>query len=752
MNFFKETELQDSTPIQKSSTTPINTAPESDKTMSRRGFFKVTAVLGGGLTPEFFDLSALAQAPTRKPDNPLAFITLKPDNTAHIIINRLEFGQGVNTALAMLVAEELDMPMSRMTSSLAPNDPTFNDPFFGMQMTGGSNTIANSWVQYRTIGASLKALLVQAAAQKWKTTPDKIKATGGTLSFGKNKATYASLAEDASKLTVPEKIVLKNAKDFKIIGKAQRRLDGAASSTGEKIYGIDYKADAVAVVARPPTFDGGRPLKFNAEKAKAVKGVLGVFEVPTDRGGTGIAVVAKGYWQAKLGRDALDVEWQAPKAGAPSSEKLFEMFKQEAKSPQKLARPFPEGVTEATLNSASRKISAEFTFPYLSHAALEPLNCTAEIKGDVCQITGGTQMPGLDAGRISKALGFAADKVKVNVLPSGGGFGRRAVPTSEFVVEAAQVAKKWSESGGKGSVKVMWSREDDIRGGYYRPMHVHRAEIGMNDKGEVVAWDHSIVGQSILKGSAFEGFLVKDGIDSTMTEGVVENDYNLPLRVRISHPDVQVPVLWWRSVGHTHTAYVKETLVDEIAKAIGKDPVAFRMERLDPKAHKREREALKLAVEKSGYGKRKLAKGHAWGVAVHKSFNTSVAYVVVVYLKDSKPIVHEVFAGVHCNKVVNPMTAAQQIEGGMLFGMSMLLPGAAITLKDGAPVQSQLTEFQLPRMPDAPKNVHVHFVPSEDAPTGLGEPGTPPIAPAIANALAALTGKRYRDLPFQLGS
>ena len=337
-------------------------------------------------------------------------------------------------------------------------------------------------------------------------------------------------------------------------------------------------------------------------------------------------------------------------------------------------------------------------------------------------------------------------------MAAGGGFGRRAAPASDYLREGATIAKMWRQRKGNtaGPLKLLWSREDDIQGGYYRPAHLHQVDVGFDAQGQVTAWDHVIVGQSIIKGTAFEPFFVKGGVDASMVEGVIDNHYRVPMRLRVAHPELPVPVLWWRSVGHNHTAYVMETMVDEAARAAGVDPVAWRLSRLDAKTHARQIAALKLAVEKSGYGK-PLPAGHAWGVAMHESFNSAVAYVVDVSIEDGQPKVHQVTAGVHANQIVNPTAAEAQIQGGAVFGLSMTVPGFAITLKDGVVQQSQFSDYPPIRITQAPP-VAVHFVPSTDAPTGLGEPGVPPIAPAVANAVAALTGKRLRKLPFDLAS
>ncbi|WP_347333744.1 xanthine dehydrogenase family protein molybdopterin-binding subunit, partial [Ralstonia pseudosolanacearum] len=476
-------------------------------------------------------------------------------------------------------------------------------------------------------------------------------------------------------------------------------------------------------------------------------GVVDVVPIQTDRGGTGVAVIADGYWPAKQGRDALQATWDD--AGSRvSSAALMREYKTLADQPGTVAKAADVGA----IQSAAKRIRADYEFPYLAHAPMEPLNCTIDLQSAGGKVSGakvwvGTQFQTVDQGALAKALGIAPEKVELNTMMAGGGFGRRAVPTSDYLVEAANVAKAYAAAGHSGPVKVIWSREDDIRGGYYRPMHLHRVDIGLDGGGKVLGWNHVIVGQSITKGTPFESYMLKNGVDATMTEGVIENDYGFPMQVSVHHPDVDVPVLWWRSVGHTHTAFVMETLVDEVAHAAGQDPVAYRLARFTDKEHERHRQALRLAVDKSGYGKRKLPKGQAWGVAVHASFESVVAYVVEVSIDQGKPRVHRVTAGVHANRVINPMGAQAQIQGGCVFGLAMIAPGFAIEIENGAARNSNFPDFPPVRMPDAPP-VDVFFVPSDDNPTGLGEPGVPPIAPAVANAVFALTGKRLRKLPF----
>ncbi|SOZ15370.1 putative Isoquinoline 1-oxidoreductase subunit beta (large chain) (iorB) [Cupriavidus taiwanensis] len=721
--------------------------------LDRRGFLKLTGLAGGGLA---LGVAPLAQAqegakPKAPPAAPQAFLIIAPDNTVTVAVNRLEFGQGVHTALPMALAEELDADWRNVRAALAPAGDPYKDPGFGMQMTGGSTALNHSFQQYRELGARARAMLVAAAAQRWKVDPASCKVEQGVITAGSQRATFGELAPAAMELPVPQQVTLKDPAQFRIVGKPTPRLDARGKMEATTPFGIDtqLKGMVVAVVARPPRF-GGKVKSFSADKARAVPGVRGVLQVPVDRGGSGVAVIASGYWPAKMGRDALAVQWDD--AGSKvSSQALFDEYAKLAGQPGTVARA-GEGDIAAAIQRAPRKIEADFRFPYLAHAPMEPLNCTLqpEVSGGKVQsvkVWVGSQFQTVDQAAVARTLGLAPDKVVLNTMMAGGGFGRRAVPTSDYIVEAANVLKAWVAAGHSEPLKVVWSREDDIRGGYYRPLHLHRARIGLDAQGKVVGWQHTIVGQSILKGTPFEPFMVKNGVDATMTEGIVENDYDLPLQMSVHHPQVDVPVLWWRSVGNTHTAFVKETLADEMAAAAKQDPVAFRLARLDEKKHARHRAALQLAVEKSGYGKRKLPKGHAWGVAVHESFSTVVAYVVDVSLVKGEPRVHRVTAGVHANRVVNPLSAEAQIQGGCVFGLAMTRPGFAIEIENGAVKNSNFPDFPPPRITDAPV-VDVFFVPSQDNPTGLGEPGVPPIAPAVANALFTLTGKRQRQLPF----
>lgn len=728
--------------------------PDAAAALPRRSFLKLAGVGGlGGLAIGAFPHMAMAQADgAAKPagglkptQQPLAFVQIAPNGEVTVTHNRLEFGQGVQTGLPMILAEELDADWSLVRSKSGTNDAAYHDPVFGMHLTGGSNSIKNSFTQYRELGARARAMLLSAAAARWKVDVATLRTQAGTvLGPGGRKASYGELAEAAMALPVPEKVTLKDPKDFKIIGRPTTRLDARAKSSGRQDFGIDVKqpGQLTAVVAHPPVF-GARLKSVDDSAARAVKGVKAVLRVPLDRGAEGVAVVADGYWPAKMGRDALKLQWDTSAVEKVDSEKQLVQYRELAAKPG--PRKFDADM--APLAKAPRQLEAEFVFPYLAHAPMEPLNCTVKLSADRAELWVGTQSAGLDAAAAARVLSLKPEQVSVHVQMAGGGFGRRFVGSSDYVVEACEIAKAARTAGLTAPVRLLWSREDDIKGGYYRPMHLHRARIGFDERGKVLAWDHVIVGQSILTGTVFESFQVKDGIDASATEGMRE-PYPLPMRLTVHHPKVNVPVLWWRSVGSTHTAFVMETLIDEIAHSTKQDPVAYRMQLFGDK-HPRHRAALQMAVDKSGYGKKQLAQGRAWGVAVHESFQSVVAYVVEASLKDGQPVLHRATAGVHCNLAVNPRSVEAQVQGAAVMGLSMCLPGGAITLKDGEVQQSNFGDFAVARITHMPE-FDVHVVPSADAPTGIGEPGLPPLAPAFANALARLTGKPLRQLPFNL--
>ncbi len=725
--------------------------------LSRRRFVisTVGGSLGLALMPGLLRAQQQDLPPGQKPvEQPLAFVAIARDGTTTVLCNRMDMGQGIETALAMICADEMEADWTKVITAFGDQRGNYVDPFMGMHLTGGSNSIKNSFVQYRELGARTKVMLIAAAAKQWGAPAGSLAANNGVVSGGGKSAGYGELFDAAMKEPVPAKVALKDPKDFKLIGKPTGLKVARAKSSGTQGYGMDVKLPGMltAVIVRPPVFNG-KFASFDASAAEKVKGVRAVVPVDLDRGGKGLAVVADGYWPAKLGRDALQVQWDVSGVEKADTTKMLAQYRELASRPG-AAAPGPNyGADISALAGAPKKIQAEFVFPYLNHAQMEPLACTVDLKTDRCTVLTASQMPGVDAGAVASVLGLKPEQVQIVVQMAGGGFGRRATPTGEFVREAASVAKNLAAAGKGAPVKVVWSREDDMKAGYYRPFTLHRAEIGYDAQGNVLAWDHRIVSQSIVTGTPFEPFMIKNGVDATTTEGM-RDPYQVPMKLTVHQTQQNVPVLWWRSVGSTHTAFVMETLVDQIAMDTKQDPVAYRMKLMgDDAKHARHRAALQLAVDKSGYGKKKLPAGTAWGVAVHESFESVVAYVVQARMvgkgKDAKPKLLNVTAGVHCNLCVNPRTVEAQVQGSVVMALATTLPGHAITLKDGVVEQGNFHQFTSARIGDAPV-VDVHIVASNDPPKGMGEPGLPPLAPAYANAIARLTGQRLRELPFRL--
>ena len=721
--------------------------------MSRRRFIKLTGASGlaiglvsagaaGAATPK-------AGAAKLKPgQQPGAFVHIDPKGVVTIQINRLEFGQGSHTGLARILADELDADWNSVRAELAPAGEAYKDPAFGLQMTGGSNSIQNSFTQYRELGARARAMLIEAAARKWKVDAATVRTRAGRLIAADGRsAGYGEMSDAAMALPVSASVTLKKSSEFRLIGKPANRLDSADKSNGRQIFGMDMRRPGMktVLIARPPHF-GGTVAGFDAAQAQAVKGVDRVMQVDLDRGATGVAVVADGYWPAHMGRDKLKIQWKAP-AELPDSRKLDTQFAALLGRDGLPARPGDL----SGMAGAKKTITADFRFPFLAHAPMEPLNAVIEMSGTGdsrrCEIWTGTQFQTIDQVTVAKILKLKPQQVHINTMFAGGGFGRRATPTSDYLADTARVMTAWLAAGRSEPLKVVWTREDDIRGGYYRPLTLHRAEIGLGEDGRIAAWKHTIVSPSILKGTPFEAFLVKDGVDATAVEGVADTAYDLPIAVSVHHPAVAVPMLWWRSVGHTHSAFVMETLIDRVAREAGRDPAALRRDLL--KKHPRHLAALDLAVRKSGYGTKALPAGRAWGIAVHESFRSVVAHVVELSIDDDAPRLHRVTSAIHCNLAVNPRSVEAQVEGAVLMAIGTTLDGSEITLRDGVVEQSNFDSYTMPRMPDMPP-VDVHIVPSNDPPTGVGEPGVPPLAPAMANAIFALTGKPVEALPIRL--
>jgi len=724
----------------------------NDLNLDRRSFLRVSATAAGGLLLALYlDPLAAAQEGVKPPPNvspkvypPDAFVNVRPDGRIIIQVNRLEFGQGVQTALPLVLADEMDADWSQVVAELAPAADVYKDPLFGIQMVGGSGSIAHSFQQYRELGAKARAMLIAAAAKRWRVTPEQCR-TEQSIVHGPNgqSARYAELAGEAAHIPVPMSVRLKNPSEFRLVGKGVRRLDSRPKYDGSLKFGLDLDIPGmrVAVVAHPPVF-GAKVKSFDDKEARGIEGVSDVFEIPVARGGTGVVVVANKFWPAKRGRDRLKIEWDFSGVERADSSQLWTKYKELAHTIGNVAvargdAKAIEGIT------ASNRIVAEYEFPYLAHSPMEPLNTTVRFDGDRAEVWAGSQFQTIDQMAIAEVLGLKPEQVIFHTEMAGGGFGRRATPDSHVQREAAEIAKRI----GRGTpVKLVWSREDDVRGGYYRPMHLHRVEIGIGADGLPAAWRHVIVGQSILAETPF-AVMMKDNIDPTTVEGVNDTSYAIPnFQVSAHNPKVNVPVLWWRSVGHTHSAFVMETLIDELAARARLDPFAYRRKLLKPEA-KKLRAALDLMDAKSAAWMRNLPKGHAVGIACHECFGTAVACAVEVSIENKRPKIHRATVAVDCGLAVNPLTIESQFQAGVGFGLSQLMAKGAITLRDGLVEQRNFDGYVPPYMPDAPVTVEVHIVPSNEAPTGCGEPPVPVISPAVVNALARLTGKRYRSLP-----
>jgi isoquinoline 1-oxidoreductase beta subunit len=680
---------------------------------------------------------AAAQPPAKPLPDPNAFVRVAPDGSVTVLLAHSEMGQGVWTGLAMLIAEELDCNWSKIRVEHAPAAPVYAHPAFGMQMTGGSTTTWSEFDRYRQAGAMARAMLVSAAAAQWKTDPKKLRTENGFVLRGSDKLSYGELAVAAQAQTPPKSVKLKDRKAWRILGKPTRRLDSPEKINGKAMFGMDVRLPGArtALVARSPVF-GGKVKSFDASKAKAVKGVEQVVQVPS-----GVAVIASNFWSAKLGRDALAIDWDPGPGATLDSATLLKGYRETARTKGTVAAE--KGDAEAALSKASKRVVAEYDVPYLAHAPMEPLNATVKLEGDRCEIWTGTQFQTMDQATAARIAGIPPQNVSIHTQFLGGGFGRRATPSSDFVGEAVQVAKAAGVP-----VKVMWTREDDIQGGFYRPAFLHRIEAGLDDKGLPMAWKHTIVGQSILAGTPFEPMMVKNGIDETSIEGVVDSPYlaTVPARLITVHsPRSPVTVLWWRSVGNTHTAFAMESMIDELAWAAGRDPLEFRTAMLAD--HPRHRRALQTAAEKAGWGK-PPAKGRARGLAVHESFGSIIAEVAEVSVDDQKEIhVHKVSCAVDCGTAINPLGIEAQVQGAVAFGLSAVLH-SELTLKEGRVEQSNFHDYQVLRLPDMPE-VTVQIIESDAKMGGIGEPATAPISAAVANAVYALTKTRLRSLPLR---
>ncbi|MCC6669439.1 MAG: xanthine dehydrogenase family protein molybdopterin-binding subunit [Planctomycetes bacterium] len=704
--------------------------------VSRREFLRVSATAAGGMLIAFRVPAAPATPTPPEPEfAPNAFVRIAADGRVTVIINKAEMGQGICTSLSMVLAEELDADWSRIGFEFAPVDPVYAHPGFGIQMTGGSTSTMGMTEPMRQAGAVARAMLVTAAARRWGVPEADCATAGGAVAHPRSgrRAGYGELAAAAARLPVPDGVPLKPAAQWKLIGRPTPRLDTRAKVEGSAVFSIDVNLPGMltALVAHPPTFTG-RARRIRDAAARAVPGVVDVVDV-----GSGVAVLAKGFWPAKLGRDRLEVEWDLGEAATLSSEALRQHYRELAGRPGLVAHK--AGDVDAAL-AAGRVLRADYEVPYLAHAPMEPLNCVVDLRADSCEIWAGSQFQTVDHAAAAAAAGLPGAKVKLHTTFLGGGFGRRANPASDYIVEAVKIAK-----AAKAPVKMIWTRTDDLRAGYYRPMWHSRVAAACDEAGAITGWRHTIVGQSIIAGTPFEPMMIKDGIDSTSVEGAADLAYAIPnVLVDLHTTKVPVPTLWWRSVGHSHTAFVVESFLDEIAAATRQDPLALRRRLLQGKD--RLLGVLELAAAKSGWSTPAPA-GRARGLAVHPSFNSFVAVVLEVSLERGWPRVHRATLAVDCGRTINPGTVTAQLEGAVGFALSTALY-SAITLADGQVEQSNFHDYRMLRLHEMPA-VDVHVVPSEAQPTGIGEPGVPPVAPALCNALFRLTGRRIRRLPIR---
>jgi isoquinoline 1-oxidoreductase beta subunit len=700
-----------------------------DTLPSRRAFLQT-----GGALVVAFTLPATGRAATKAaagPFKPNAWVRIAADNRVTVICGSSEMGQGVLTAIPMLLAEELDADWKLVGVEQAPVDQAYNNPAFGMQATGGSSTVRGHWLPLREAGAAARAMLLAAAAEAWKLDPAQLSTDKGmVLGPRGKKASYGSLAAAASKQPVPAKPVLKDPKDFKILGKPARRLDTPGKTNGSARFGLDVQVPGmlVAVMARAPA-RGAKPKHVNEAQARAVKGVRQVITLDS-----GVAVLADGYWAAKKGRDALAVEWDLGAAAALSTASISAMLDEGAREPDAVARD--DGNVRDAAATAAKTLEARYEVPYLAHACMEPMNCTAWVHDDEVEIWAGTQSQGPARGILSQVASVAPAKVKINTMLLGGGFGRRFAP--DFTIDATLLSK----ISGK-PVKLIYSREDDTAAGYYRPASVARFEAALDEQGRPTMLRAGVGSPSIMAASGFMQ-IPPNGVDSFALEGLNDHPYDIPnQRIAYGRREPGPQVWFWRSVGHSQNAFFVESFIDELAAAAKQDPYEYRRSLLGKSP--RHKAVLELAAQQAGWGT-PLTAGRARGIAVAESFGSYVAEVAEVSVAaDGSVKVHRMVAAVDCGMTVNPEIIRRQIEGAIVYGLTAAFYGR-IGYKDGLVEQGNFNTYPVMRMNEMPA-VEVHILASTEPPGGIGEPGTPPATPAVLNAVFALTGQRIRALP-----
>ncbi|GAB3921801.1 xanthine dehydrogenase family protein molybdopterin-binding subunit [Larkinella terrae] len=709
--------------------------------ITRRNFLKTGTLAGGGLLISFgIPTRTMAdQLGVQPPAGAIlnALLRIDVDNAIHIVLPKVEMGQGIWTTIPMLVAEELDCDWNsiQVESGHSGKGNDFRQDIL-VQSTGGSDTTRTEFDRCRRAGATARVMLVSAAARRLGVSVEECRTENGFVIAGGKRISYGEVASEASKLPVPT-VQLRKPKDWKFIGKSQKRLDCREKINGQARYGLDihFPGLLTTLVAHPPVF-GGKVKSFDATKAKAIQGVRAVVQIPT-----GLAVLGDHFWAAKRGRDALKIEWDLGGHDQLDSSKQLEEYRKLAKTPGIVSQQ--KGDLPTAFGKAVHTFEAEFSFPYLAHAPMEPLNCTVRIVNNHCEVWTGTQSPLLHQAEVAAYLGISPEQVTFHTPYLGGSFGRRGSFNSDWIMEAVQIAKI-----SRRPIKLVWTREDDIQGGYYRPVYLHHVRIGVDSAGFPLVWQHRIVGQSLFTNTPLQELIVQKGIDYSTVGGVHGSPYLISVpdhSVELHTTEVSVPVLPWRSVGNTHTAFVMETLIDELATRTSVDPIAFRRSLL--KNHPRHLSALNLAVEKSNWEK-PLAAGKFRGIAVHAAMGSYVAQVVELSIENRRIQIHRVVCVIDCGLAVNPDGVRAQMESGIVYGLTAALYGE-ISLRNGQVQQRNFHDYRMLRINEMPI-VEVHLIENSESMGGAGEPGVPPIAPAVANAVFAATGKRVRSLPIRL--
>ena len=712
----------------------------TDKGISRRRFLIGSAGAGAGLLVGFAVSHKLLAGVINGDEAtfiPNAFIRISTSGDVTLIVSKAEMGQSVYTSLPMLIAEELEVELDRVMLEHAPaDDSKYADPILGAQVTGASTSIRGAWEPLRQAGAVVREVLIAAAAKEWSVNASECYAENGVvkLTNSERQFTYGELADKAARMPVPEKVTLKKPEDFKLIGKPIKRLDGKEKGNGTAHYGIDVDLPdmKIATIAMTPVL-GGKVKKLNTPKAKALKGVVEVIDM-----GDSVAVIATDMWTAKQGISALEIEWTHDKFKSQNMEDIIAELDKASKTGSGTAKAViarNDGDFSKAYSEASDTFEAVYQMPFLAHSPIEPMNATALVQKDRCDIWAGTQVPTIAQGHAAEITGLPASQIFVHNHQIGGAFGRRL--DVDFIDQAVRIAKQVNYP-----VKLVWTREEDMQNDVYRPYYYDHLKAGLNDKGEPVAWHHRVTGASIML--RWIPSLVKDGLDTDAVE-LAQNPFYAPENILVDYVRQETNGMrpgWWRGVGATHNAFMVESFIDELAHRASVDPVTYRRNLL--KHHPRALGVLELCAKKVDWGK-KLPANHGLGISVFEGFGTYLAQVAEVKVEDDEVKVLRVVAAVDCGMVINPNHVVAQIEGGIVYGLTAALWGE-ITIENGVINQKNFDTYQLLRMNQLP-NIEVHLVKSAEAPGGIGEPGTAGIAPAVTNAIYAASKKRIRELP-----